>query len=283
MPDRTWEEGLHQMVEAKEGLALSGARETLARITYQRFFNRYMRLSGMTGTAREVAGELLAVYGLRVVRMPPNRKLRRTDHGGTLLRSAEAKWQAVAARAAIQAQRNRPVLVGTQSVEASDALSAVLARHGLRHVVLNARQDSDEAAIVAEGGQPGRITVATNMAGRGTDIVLAPGVAEAGGLHVILTEFSDSRRIDRQLFGRAGRQGEPGSFESVVALDDGLFQRYGGGLLGRAVRILPGWLALRILRLSAQALASRSNAGQRRRQALADETGEQAMGFARRE
>ena len=282
MPDRSWEEGLHQMVEAKEGLALSGARDTLARITYQRFFNRYMHLSGMTGTAREVAGELRAVYGLHVVRLPPNRTLRRRNWGGTLLPRADDKWQDVARRAALVRQQDRPVLIGTQSVEASEALSAVLTAHDLPHVVLNARQDADEAAIVAQAGQAGRITVATNMAGRGTDIELAPGVAERGGLHVILTEFSDSRRIDRQLFGRAGRQGEPGSFESVVALDDGLFERF-GRRLAQVARLLPGWLGLRVLRLGAQAAASRSNAGQRRRQVLADEHMEQAMGFVRKE
>ena len=282
MPDRTWEEGLHQMVEAKEGLLLSGARDTLARITYQRFFNRYMNLSGMTGTGREVAGELRAVYGLRVTRLPPNRKLLRQNWGGTLLPRADAKWEDVARRAGVLQRKGRPVLVGTQSVEASEALSAVLDLHRLPHVVLNARQDADEAAIVGEAGAPGRITVATNMAGRGTDIGLAPGVADGGGLHVILTEFSDSRRIDRQLFGRAGRQGEPGSFESVVALDDGLFQRF-GSRLARVARALPGWLALPLLRLSAQSAASRSNAGQRRRQILADEHMEQAMGFVRKE
>ena len=284
MPDRSWEQGLHQMVEAKEGLPPTEARQTLARITYQRLFNRYMRLSGMTGTAREVAGELRAVYGLRTVRVPPNRPLRRRDLGGRLLPGAAAKWSAVAEASAGMAAQGRPVLVGTQSVADSEALSAVLATRGTPHVVLNARQDAAEAELVAQAGTPGRITVATNMAGRGTDIELASGVAAHGGLHVILTEFSDSGRIDRQLFGRAGRQGDPGSFEVLVALDDGLFRRFGTGL-ARMLRgaPLPNRLALLALRRHAQAAASRSNAGQRRRQVAADAQTERALGFAGRE
>jgi preprotein translocase subunit SecA len=284
MPDRSWEQGLHQLVEAKEGVELTGARETLARITYQRFFNRYLHLSGMTGTAREVAGEFRAVYGLRVTRLPPNRRLLRRDLGGTLLPDATAKWREVAARAERFIQTGRPLLVGTQSVEASEALSAELTARGLPHVVLNARQDAAEAEIIAAAGQPGRITVATNMAGRGTDILLGSGVAKAGGLHVILTGYHDSPRIDRQLFGRSGRQGDPGSFESVVALDDELFQRFAPRLAGTIRR--GGWLARlarTLLRRQAQSAASRRYAAQRREQVLADERFDQGMGFAGRE
>ena len=284
MADRTWEQGLHQLVEAKEGLALTGARETLARITYQRFFNRYVTLSGMTGTAREVAGELRAVYGLRVLRVPPNRTSLRRSLGSVLVADEPAKWQAVASRAAALAARGRPVLVGTPSVEASEALSTVLAAHPLPHVVLNARQDADEAEIVALAGHGGRITVATNMAGRGTDIALAPGVAEADGLHVILTAYHDSTRIDRQLFGRAGRQGDPGSFEGIVAMDDELFVRFGGWLARALSRLaLPRPVALAVLRRVAQSAASRSNAAQRRHQVAADEQMEKGMGFTARE
>jgi len=284
MPDRSWEQGLHQLVEAKEAVELTGARETLARITYQRFFNRYLQLSGMTGTAREVAGELRAVYGLRMVHLPPNRKLLRFNHGSTLVPDAAAKWSEVAARAARFIETGRPLLVGTQSVEASEALSAELTGRGLAHVVLSARQDANEAEIVANAGHPGRITVATNMAGRGTDILLGPGVADAGGLHVILTGYHDSTRIDRQLFGRAGRQGDPGSYESVVALDDELFQRFAPRLAAMISR--GGWLARiawRLMRRQAQAAASRSHAQQRRAQVLADERFDQGMGFAGRE
>jgi preprotein translocase subunit SecA len=284
MPDRSWEQGLHQLVEAKEGVELTGTRETLARITYQRFFNRYLQLSGMTGTAAEVAGELRAVYGLRVIRLPPNRKLRRRNLGSRLLPDAASKWTEVASRARHFMDSGRPLLIGTQSVEASEALSAQLTAHGLSHVVLNARQDADEADVVARAGQTGRITVATNMAGRGTDIVLAPEIAEAGGLHVILTGYHDSTRIDRQLFGRAGRQGDPGSFESVVALDDELFQRFAPKLAATIGK--GGWFARlgwKLLRRAAQSAASRSHAQQRREQVLADERLDKGMGFAGKE
>jgi preprotein translocase subunit SecA len=284
MPDRSWEQGLHQLVEAKEGVELTGARETLARITYQRFFNRYLQLSGMTGTAREVAGELRAVYGLRVIRLPPNRKLRRRNLGSGLTADAAAKWTEVAVRAERFARTGRPLLIGTQSVEASEALSAELSAHGLLHVVLNARQDAGEAEIIAGAGQAGRITVATNMAGRGTDIELGPGVAAAGGLHVILTGYHDSTRIDRQLFGRSGRQGDPGSYESVVALDDELFQRFAARLAGAIGK--GGWFARlgwKLLRRRAQSAASRSHAQQRLQQVLADERFDKGMGFSGRE
>jgi len=276
MPDRSWEEGLHQMVEAKEGVTLTGRRVTLARITYQRFFNRYLHLSGMSGTAREVAGELQGVYGLRTVHMPTHRPVQRRNLGGMLLPDAAAKWQAVAARVAQVSCAGQPVLAGTQSVEASESLSAVLAERGLPHVVLNARQDVNEATIVAAAGQAGRITVATNMAGRGTDITLGPGVAAAGGLHVILTGYHDSGRIDRQLFGRAGRQGDPGSCESIVARDDELFHRFAPRLAASAGK-LPGGLAL--LRHHAQRTASRMNAQQRRQQMQQDEETDRGMGF----
>jgi preprotein translocase subunit SecA len=224
MPDRAWERGLHQMIEAKEGVELTGQRDTLARITYQRLFRRYARLAGMTGTGMEVSPEIQRVYGLEVVRVPLHRPLRRRLLATRCLRDGAAKWQAVADAAQQQAINGaRPVLIGTRSVQASEQLSAVLSARGIEHVVLNAKQDQGEAQIVAQAGQAGRVTVATNMAGRGTDIMLGPGVAERGGLHVILTEFNESRRIDRQLIGRCARQGDPGSAETIVALDDELF------------------------------------------------------------
>ena len=237
----------------------------------------------MTGTAREVAGELRAVYGLRVVRLPTNRPLGRRYDGARLLPDAARKWHLVSDRAAALSAAGRPVLIGTHTVADSEALAAVMSGRGLPHVVLNARQDEHEAAVVADAGQPGRITVATNMAGRGTDIALGPGVAERGGLHVILTEYSDSRRIDRQLYGRAGRQGDPGSAEDIIALDDALFRRYARRAVRIALRALPGWLALRLLQHYAQNAASRSNVQQRRRQVVADDSAERAMGYAGRE
>ena len=231
MPDRSWESGIHQLIETKEHCTITERRKTLAQITYQRFFRRYIHLCGMTGTAIEPAGELYGIYGLRVVRIPTNRPLQRKSSGTRVLPTADLKWNAVVKSASAAASAGRAVLVGTRSVEASEHVSRLLSKAGLEPVVLNARQDRDEAGIVARAGQPGRVTVATNMAGRGTDIQLHPAVRSAGGLHVILTEYHESRRIDRQLFGRAGRQGDPGSYESIVALDDELFRRFVGNRL----------------------------------------------------
>jgi preprotein translocase subunit SecA len=226
MADRSWERGLHQMIEAAEDLPISVRAETLARISYQRFFQRYLRLSGMTGTAREVAGELQAVYGLSVVSVPVARPLLRRNLGRRVLGGSVEKWRCVENRVAEVHAEGRPVLVGTRSVADSELLSERLDARGIPHRVLNARQDQEEADIVAEAGQEGRVTVATNMAGRGTDICLTEQVAERGGLHVIATEMHEASRIDRQLFGRCGRQGDPGSFESVTSLEDELFQMH---------------------------------------------------------
>ena len=228
MPDRNWERGLHQMIEVKEGCPLGQRQETLARISYQRFFRRYLRLAGMTGTAREVAGELWSVYRLGVVRIPTNRPVQRTRIPDQIHATADSKWDAVVRAVTEARERGRSVLVGTRTVAASDHLSGLLTRHGVAHRVLNARQDSEEAAIIAEAGQPGRTTVATNMAGRGTDVRLGKGVADAGGLHVIATERHDARRIDRQLFGRCGRQGDPGTFQAILSLEDELIMAQTG-------------------------------------------------------
>jgi preprotein translocase subunit SecA len=220
MPDRSWELGLHQMIEAKERVEITDPAESLARITYQRFFRRYLRLGAMTGTAQEVAGELWSVYRLAVVQIPRHRPSRRRSLPTRIHQSAEEKWQDVVAHAKTMQDEGRAVLIGTRSVETSEQLSELLTRAGLDHEVLNARQDRREAEIVAQAGQSGRITVATNMAGRGTDIHLAAEVTEAGGLHVIATERNDARRIDRQLFGRCARQGDPGSVEAILSWED---------------------------------------------------------------
>ncbi len=225
MADRSWEKGLHQMIEVKEGCPLSGRRESLARITYQRFFRRYLMLAGMTGTAREISSELLSVYGLHVQKIPTNRPLKRRCRGQALYRDRASKWQAVAGRIAAVQKKGRPVLVGTRSVADSEQLSLLLTEKKMEHQVLNARQDQNEADIIACAGEAGKITIATNMAGRGTDIPLGKGVAEAGGLHVIVTEKNDSARIDRQLLGRCGRQGDPGSYEFILSLDDELLSQ----------------------------------------------------------
>jgi preprotein translocase subunit SecA len=258
-PDRSWEQGLHQLIEIKEGCDLTPERETLARISYQQFFRRYLRLSGMTGTAREVAGELWSVYRLNTLVIRPRLPVRRRSWGCRVFPAQESKWRAVVARVRHLQKLGRPVLVGTCSLAASEQLSARLTAAGFPHRVLNARQDANEAAIVAEAGRRGRITVATNMAGRGTDIGLGPGVTEKGGLHVIATQRAEARRIDRQLFGRCGRQGDPGSYEEILSLEDEplkLFYRSGirsfltrrigaGGALrgpcGKALTRAPQW------------------------------------------
>lgn len=233
MADRSWERGLHQMIEVKEGCEITGEQETIGRMSYQRFFRRYMTLAGMTGTAKEVAGELRSVYRLSTVAIPPNRPVKRQGLPDTIFRTEAAKWPAVVKRIAAFHRGGRPVLVGTRSVEASEHLGELLRKAGLPHQVLNARQDRDEAEIIRQAGQRGQITVATNMAGRGTDIRLGEGVSELGGLHVIATERHEAGRVDRQLFGRCGRQGDSGSYEAMVSLEDELIIRYGSRLLRR--------------------------------------------------
>jgi len=270
MADRSWERGLHQMIEAKESCQITGQQETLARISYQRFFRRYLRVAGMTGTAREVARELWSVYRLPVVSIPTNRPARRLLLPDRVFATADAKWAAIVETAQRLQLADRPVLIGTRSVMASEHLSELLSAAGLEHQVLNARQDQGESQVVARAGEPGRITVATNMAGRGTDIRLADGVSGAGGLHVIATERHDARRIDRQLFGRAGRQGDPGSCEAIVSLEDEIVAQHLSPLIARALtrlaapgRPLPGASA-RLAVDHAQRAAERDNARARR-------------------
>jgi preprotein translocase subunit SecA len=282
MADRSWERGLHQMVEAKEGLEISGRQETLARISYQRFFRRYLRLAGMTGTAREVAGELWAVYGLNTVRIPTNRPQARKIHGDLLYPTSQTKWQAIAEQVAELHKSGRPVLVGTRSVADSEHISGLLSEAGIPHSVLNARQNRTEAEIVAQAGQPGRVTVATNMAGRGTDIRLAPGVGEAGGLFVIASERHEAGRIDRQLFGRSGRQGDPGEGQAMVSLDDELVRSVFGSLLDRLRSgHLPGWLG-RMLFSWAQRTTERRHSAIRKRLLHSDESLQDLLAFSGR-
>jgi len=270
LPDRSWEQGLHQMVEAKEGCTLTSQQVSIARMTYQRFFRRYLRLAGMTGTAQEIAPELWSVYRLPVVKVPTNRPVQRRDLGERVYATSDGKWQAVVERVRELSAAGRPTLVGTRSVGASEELSRRLTEARVEHQLLNARQDKQEADIVAQAGQSGRVTVATNMAGRGTDIRLGRGVVDAGGLHVIATELHESRRIDRQLFGRGGRQGDSGSFEAIVSLEDELCRTYLGPVLKRFARRLldagdgSSQALLRRLVRVAQARAERSHAAIRR-------------------
>lgn len=288
MGDRSWEHGLHQMIELKEGCPVTPMNRPLARITYQRFFRRYLWLSGMTGTAQEVAGELWAVYRLATVRVPTNRPLQRRWIGERLFATADQKWEAVVGRIRALREQGRPVLVGTRSVEASEILSEHLTRAKIAHVVLNARQDQEEAAVVAAAGESGRVTVATNMAGRGTDIKLLRSVAQAGGLHVIATERHEAARIDRQLYGRTGRQGDPGSYEMVTSLDDELLTashskigRWVARLLVKSGKPLEGWLA-RVLARGAQRSAERMHARVRRELLQHEDQLESTLAFSGR-
>jgi preprotein translocase subunit SecA len=241
----------------------------------------------MTGTAREVAGELWRVYRLAVVTIPANRPLGRRALPDRAYRTAAARWSAVVERVGEIHQSGRPVLLGTRSVAASEHVSGLLGRAGLAHRVLNARQDREEAEIIARAGQEGRITVATNMAGRGTDIRLEPGVAARGGLHVIGTERHEARRIDRQLFGRCGRQGDPGTHEALVSLEDELLATH-GGLWSRLARALaggagpaPSWVASLAFR-RAQRAAERLHARMRADLLKQDEHLESALAFSGR-
>jgi preprotein translocase subunit SecA len=232
LPDRSWEHGLHQAVEAKENLEITADRETLARMSFQRFFRSYPFLCGMTGTAADASGEMQRVYERPVTVVPTNRPLARVKLPTRVFRTSEARWNAVVDSIADLHRQRRPVLVGTRSIEASELLASRLTARGLVHRVLNASFDKDEADIVAQAGRHGTITVATNMAGRGTDIKLDRESREHGGLHVMLTEMHSAKRIDRQFIGRAGRQGDPGSSQVFVSLEDELVRHHAPGLLG---------------------------------------------------
>ena len=286
MEGRSWEGGLHQMIETKEGCPLTGRHDTLARISYQQFFRRYLRLAGMTGTAREIAAELWSVYRLVVVPVPTNRPLQRRRGPTRVYPTAEVKWEAIIARVADVFRTGRPILLGTRSVASSEHLSRLLTAAGFPHRVLNAQQDREEAEIIAQAGEKERITVATNMAGRGTDIRLAPGVAELGGLHVIATELHEARRIDRQLFGRCGRQGDPGGHEAIVSLEDDLVAVHAGrlGAMRRFITPLSGrravrWVGAYVLR-RAQAAAERVHSRMRRDLLKMDEHLENVLAFS---
>lgn len=238
MADRSWGQGLHQLIEVKEGCKATARREPLARISYQRFFRRYQHLSGMSGTAAEVAGELGSIYGLAVVPVPNHRPNRRRTAPDRVFADDAAKWECVLQTVQRHHARGAPLLVSTRSVASSELLGSLLEQCGIAHEMLNAKQDAQEAAVVESAGQCGRITIATNMAGRGTDIKLGPGAAELGGLHVILAERNEAGRIDRQIAGRCARQGDPGHVEAILSLEDALLDAHGGGALALARRML---------------------------------------------
>ncbi|HEX3870668.1 MAG TPA: preprotein translocase subunit SecA [Pirellulales bacterium] len=225
---RKWRSGLHQAVEAKEHLAITSDGGQAAHVTVQDFFMRYTHLAGMSGTVASSARELKRIYRLRTSVIPTNRPVVRHELPAQIFGTAQEKWVAIVDEVRQLHAQGRPVLVGTRSIDKSEDLSKLLAVAGIEHQVLNAHQVAREAEIVADAGQRGRVTVSTNMAGRGTDIVLGPGVAELGGLHVIATELHDARRVDLQLIGRCGRQGDPGTFRQYAALDDDLLERAWG-------------------------------------------------------
>ena len=227
MLGRRYSEGLHQAIEAKEGVRVQRQNVTMATITFQNYFRMYDKLAGMTGTAKTEGEEFRRIYNLDVVVIPTNRPMVRADSGDLVFKNEQGKFNAVVAEIEAMRAQGRPTLVGTTSIETSERLSQLLDRHGVPHQVLNAKQHEREAAIVAEAGQPGAVTIATNMAGRGTDIVLGTGVADAGGVHIIGTERHEARRIDNQLRGRSGRQGDPGSSRFYVSLEDELMRRFG--------------------------------------------------------
>jgi len=226
MEGRRYSDGLHQAIEAKENVKVEDATQTYATITLQNYFRMYHKLAGMTGTAVTEAGELWEIYKLDVVEIPTNIPIQRDDRNDFIYRTQREKYNAVAEEIQRLTQEGRPVLVGTTSVETSELLSRMLKLRGIKHNVLNAKMHQREADIVAEAGQAGTVTIATNMAGRGTDIKLGPGVKEAGGLAIIGTERHESRRVDRQLRGRAGRQGDPGSSQFFVSLEDNLMRLF---------------------------------------------------------
>ena len=226
MPNRTWRHGLHQAVEANEGLEVTNPSETLARLSFQKFFRFFGRLSGMTGTAKEATAEFWHIYKLPVLPIPTNRPCIRKMLPDSVFPTEAQKWEAIVQEIERLHQTGCPLLVGTRSVKASERLAEMLSARGFEFNLLNAVRHREEAQIVAAAGERNRITIATNMAGRGTDIKLGNGVAEMGGLHVIATERHESGRIDRQLFGRCARQGDPGSAQAFMSADDELIQRF---------------------------------------------------------
>jgi preprotein translocase subunit SecA len=254
MPDRQWEGGMHQLIEVKEGLPVTPRRETLAKTTYQRFFRRYWRVAGMSGTISEVRDEIFSTYGVGVQTIATNQPCRRISWS-TLLYSRRADAiDAVCDSAAELQSAGRPVLIGTQSVADSEDLSASLAARGLSHRVLNAINDRHEAEIVAGAGAVGAITVATNMAGRGTDIRLDEAARSAGGLHVLAFGMGHSKRVDRQLCGRCARQGDPGSYQMIVSLEDDLLVQNASLLVAPFIRMLRGRLNTCVVGRPAQLL-----------------------------
>ena len=227
MPGRRFSDGLHQAIEAKEHVKVKRESKTLATITFQNFFNKYEKKSGMTGTALTEEKEFREIYEMDVVEVPTNKPIARIDYNDAVYKTKEDKFNAVVADIVEAHKKGQPVLVGTITIDTSEYLSAKLQKAGIPHKVLNAKFHELEAEIIADAGQKGAVTIATNMAGRGTDIKLGDGVTELGGLKIIGTERHESRRIDNQLRGRAGRQGDPGESRFYISLEDDLMRLFG--------------------------------------------------------
>ncbi|MDC3264349.1 hypothetical protein OAU51_03390 [Porticoccaceae bacterium] len=286
MPGRSWGQGLQQMIEMKESCDLTKPRETNAEISYQNFFRKYHHLSGMTGTVTEVAREILDVYRMRSETIPLLKVSQRKTMLREVYQTEAQKLDRIAGIVAEQSGVGQPILIGTNSVSSSEAISEVLTAQGLEHTVLNARQDEDEAGIVALAGELGAVTVATSMAGRGTDIKLSEAAREAGGLHVIVTELQDARRIDRQLAGRSARQGDPGMASEILSMEDRLIKKMSGPII-RNLSVLfattklsmPGWLGM-LVQKNCQKRIEKSHYGQRLQLIKSDGQRQQTMAFA---
>ncbi len=235
MPGRRYSDGLHQALEAKEGVRIANENQTLATITFQNYFRMYKKLAGMTGTADTEAVEFKKIYNLDVAVIPPNKPMIRADYSDVIYKTESGKFQAVINEVLELHKEGIPVLVGTISIEKSEVLSGMLKRKGISHHVLNAKHHEKEAEIIAQAGQPAAVTIATNMAGRGTDIVLGSGIAQKGGLHIVGTERHESRRIDNQLRGRAGRQGDPGASRFYLSLEDDLMRIFGSERISKVM------------------------------------------------
>lgn len=260
-PDRNLSEGLHQILEVKEKMAHSGELRTAARITRQRYFRMYDMLCGMSGTAMESRWEFWRTYGLHVAKVPLRRPLQRRALPPRYFADAQSKWRAAVEDIARMHATGRPVLIGSRTIENSEVLAKQLAEAGVPFQLLNGKQSADEADVVSRAGHRGAVTIATNMAGRGTDIKLQPGIAELGGLHLLAVEPNESLRVDRQLIGRVGRQGDPGSYQFFVSADDALLLRFGAGL-SRRMKSMPqinGELTVDVTR-SVRAVQKRSEA-----------------------
>jgi len=286
MPQRTWREGMHQAIEAKEGIPLSDPSETIARLSFQRFFRCFYKLSGMTGTAREASGEFWQIYNLPVVTIPTNKPCVRQQWPDRIFASEHDKWQAIIAEIERLHATQRPLLVGTRNVRASEKLARMLAEREMECKVLNATRLGEEAEIIALAGEQGRITIATNMAGRGTDIKLGHGIADRGGLHVLATERHESSRVDRQLFGRSARQGDPGSAQAFVSVEDEIITRYLPATvrktLNHAVRgEMMGWQKLAQAAFALAQRRAQSQAYKQRQSVLRSDTWlDQSLSFA---